>query len=48
MRTLKYFIIKRTVLDGATEYVSDLLSYIQMLSDGEEINNNNNWVADLK
>lgn len=48
MRTLKYFIIKRTVLDGGTEYISDLLTYMQMLSDGETISNDNNWVADLK
>lgn len=48
MRTLKYFIIKRTIMDGNTEYVSDLLTYMQMLADGEEISNDNNWVADLK
>ncbi len=48
MRTLRYFIIKRNVIDGSTEYVSDLLSYMEMLQDGEEIHNGNNWVADLK
>lgn len=48
MRTLKYFIIKRTVIDGAIEYVSDLLSYMNMLADGEEIHNSTNWVGELK
>jgi len=48
MRTLKYFIIKRAVVDGTTEYVSDLLTYISMLDDNEDIVNNNNWVTNLK
>lgn len=47
MRTLRYFIIKRQIIDGASEYVSDLLSYMNMINDGEEIHNAN-WVGVLK
>lgn len=47
MRTLKYFIIKRTVNNGSIEYISDLLSYIEMLNDGE-VNTNADWISQLK
>lgn len=47
MRTLKYFIIKRTVADGNVEYVSDLLTYIEMLNDGET-DTNADWTSQLK
>lgn len=45
MQVLKYFISKITVVDGANEYNSQLLSFIE---NTETDTNNNEWTAELK
>ena len=45
MQLLKYFIIKKTTIDGEIEESSQLLSYIE--NEGQ-IDSNNDWTAELR
>lgn len=50
MRTLPYFILKVTIVDGQYEYTSDLLTMIEYIRDPDnnEIPIHTDWIADLK
>lgn len=50
MRTLPYFILKTTLVDGQYEYTSDLLTMIEYIRNPNdtEIPIHTDWIADLK
>lgn len=48
MRILPYFIYKNEIINGKYEFRSDLLSIIQAIEDGTEIQQQNDWIGELK
>lgn len=47
MKTLEYFIYKQYIVDGKIEIKSDLLTFIEMIEDGD-VETTDNWTTHLK